>query len=79
MENTLTKQQAETLLLVTRQWKDHVRLILGENDYNTFSEWLDKLHDLDESCTGVNLYELYYLMNDLSVYLSASILRNKVV
>ena len=79
MENTLTRRQAEALLLATRQWKDHVRLILGENDYERFSEWLDKLHDLDDSCTGVNLYELFYLMNDLSVSLSASILRNKVV
>lgn len=70
MENTLTKKQAEALLMGCRQWNDFVCMITDESTYTNYGEWRDKLQSISYRYTlPVNIRDLYSAMIELSVAL----------
>ena len=73
MENTLTKKQAEAMLMVCRQWCDHVCMITDERTTD-YSEWRDKLQSISYRYTlPVNIRDMYSAMIELNVELANKI------
>ena len=70
MENTLTKKQAEAMLMVCRQWCDHVCMITDERTMD-YSEWRAMLQSISYRYTlPVNIRDMYSAMIELNVELA---------
>ena len=71
MENTLTKKQANAMLLVCRQWKEQLELITDEDSCEGYLDWIKQLKHISYIHTlPVDISELYSVMNELCVALS---------
>lgn len=74
MGNTLTKKQAEALLMVCRQWNDHVSMITDESTFDDFGDWRDTLQSISFHYTlPVNIRDLYGAMIELCVSLAGKL------
>lgn len=74
MENTLTKKQAEAMLLVCRQWKAQISLITEQDSCTGYFDWKWQLKHISYIHTlPVDISELYSVMNDLCIALSDKI------
>lgn len=79
MENTLTKKQAQAIVMACRHWEDAIQMITDEKSYEWYTDWLGHLQGVSSTHTlPVNMRDLYGAMVELCIALDAKIDKGEI-
>ena len=79
MENTITKKQAQAIIMACRHWEDAIQVITNEESFEWYSEWLEHLQSVSFAHTlPVNMRDLYGAMVELCLVLDARIDKGEI-